>query len=133
MSGFVWIWSLASFFSARDGIPGQGVSSFLATCFYGLMFGAPTAILGGFILRRIMSLFDRGKWVIWTAVGAVLTPVLILAVGALGMVIVDRTSWSTAAMLTYGPLVLMKVWWLAIPAGAATAYVLSRVDRAFAP
>jgi hypothetical protein len=36
--------------------------------------------------------------------------------------------------ITWGPMTVLEAgWWLPIPAGAVTAYLLCRVQRAFAP
>jgi len=46
----------------------------------------------------------------------------------------QRAGMRVLGLLTYGPKTVVEAgWWLAIPAGAATAYLLSHVQRAFGP
>ena len=135
MSLLVWIRSM----TAETASVASTHSAFglLFFAFYGLIFGAAAAFLGAFLLRRIMAALRSKNPIHWAAVGTVLAPILIAALGALR----GRTAAPSAlhgprflAFATFGPeQVLEAGWWLAIPAGAATAYLLGRIERAFAP
>ena len=108
----------------------------LLSCFYGLIIGAAASLLFAFLLRRLMAALRWRAVLQWAIAGAVLNTIVIVALGNC-----DR--WANAhsvptlsriGILTAGPGVVMDTgWWIAIPAGAATAYVLYRIDRAFAP
>jgi hypothetical protein len=107
--------------------------------FFSLILGFVPVLLIAFLLRHAAALLGRQNVAIWIAAGAIIPASLIAIVGA----------WARNAMaLTHsgpfpevlvsaltGGLVLASAegWWLAIPVGAATAYVLYRIDRAFAP
>lgn len=111
---------------------------------YALLFGAPLSLLGGFLLRRIMRALNSDSSLLWTLLGAVTAPALVLLFGWTGRYlgqVLTRDVW-LAKFLTGTPglflfagteMVLQKGWWLAIPAGAATAYLLCRIERRFAP
>jgi hypothetical protein len=105
--------------------------------FYGLIFGAAAAFLGAFILRRIMALLKCKNPTRWAVAGAVLAPLLVAALGARWGQPPDAAAAETPrflAFLTLGPRQVVEAgWWLSVPAGAATAYLLGRVERAFAP
>lgn len=104
--------------------------------FYGLIVGALPALLAGFLLRIIMGALQcKTPWH-WAAVGAILAPVLVFILGIWGgpAEALQHPGLRLAALLTLGPrLVLDEGWWLVIPSGAATAYLLCRIQRAFAP
>lgn len=104
--------------------------------FYGLILGALAAFLGAFILRRLMRTVKCKTPSHWAAGGAILTPLVIAALGWLGRHadLAQRPGGRLLALLTTGPKVVLEAgWWLAIPAGAATAYLLCRIERRFAP
>jgi hypothetical protein len=72
----------------------------------------------------------------WAAAGAILAPALIAILGILGKLMGNQGQGGLRVLrlITYGPLTVFEAgWWLPIPAGAATAYLLCRVQRAFAP
>jgi hypothetical protein len=104
--------------------------------FYGLLLGALPALLAGLVLRLIMgALKCKTPWH-WAIVGAILVPVLIFILGIWGRraEMLQHPNLGLAGLLTFGPkLILDAGWWLAIPSGAATAYLLGRIHRAFLP
>jgi len=103
--------------------------------FYGLLLGALPALLGGFLLRLIMgALKCKTPWH-WAIAGAILASLLIVVLGIWGRPVemLQHPNLRLAGLFTFGPkLVLDAGWWLAIPSGAATAYLLGRIQRAFA-
>jgi hypothetical protein len=111
---------------------------------YALLFGAPLALLGGFLLRRIMQALNSYHPLHWTLLGAATAPALVLLFGWTGRYlfkVLPRDLWITKILTGIAGLflfagtemVLQKGWWLAIPAGAATAYLLCRIERRFVP
>ena len=71
----------------------------------------------------------------WAVVAAILAPVLVAALGEWGarMQAGQQVEPGLLSFLLYGPTMAFQAgWWLAIPAGAATGYLLCRVQRAFA-
>ncbi|MGH9730792.1 MAG: hypothetical protein ACRD4A_03765 [Candidatus Acidiferrales bacterium] len=109
--------------------------SFLVFNFYGLMLGAPTALLVGFLLRRVADLARyRRSWE-WMILGAALSAALIGASWFLGRISMTGRAMASRVVIFFGSgpqIVVDSGWWLAVPAGAATAWVLYRVQRAFA-
>jgi hypothetical protein len=114
----------------------EATEGFLTRIVYGYLFGAPTALLYGLLLRRIMLALKCKTPMHWAIAGAILGPLLVVALGI--------GSWRAALILPpddaalWFPLVgaetvLRAGWWLTIPAGAATGYYLGRIQRAFAP
>ena len=104
--------------------------------FYGLVFGGLAVLIGAFLLRRIMALLKCKTPSHWALVGAILAPGVVAILGLWGRHAGMDEQGATRAIriITYGPkLVVDTGWWLAIPAGAVTAYLLCRVQRAFAP
>jgi len=104
--------------------------------FYGLVFGALSALIGGFLLRRVAALLKCRTPAHWAIFGAILAPILIGALGTCGhrMDLAKHPGFRLLILLTFGPKTVLEAgWWLAIPAGAATGYFLGRVQRAFDP
>ena len=104
--------------------------------FYGLVFGAIAALVGAFLLRRVMAALKCITPGHWAIAGAMLAPVVLTILGLWGRHIGmgERNGISFLRIVLYGPKIVVDTgWWLAIPAGAATAYLLCRVQRAFAP
>jgi len=104
--------------------------------FYGLILGAFAAFLGAFVLRRLMRAVRCKTPSHWAVAGAILMPLVIAALGWLGrrVDLAQRPGERLLALLTTGPKVVLEAgWWLAIPAGAATAYLLCRIECRFAP
>lgn len=117
---------------------------FIALYFYALVFGAALTLLGGFLLRRIMGVLKSRVALYWAFAGAVLAPAMILLVGWTGgrlermlpskSLLVEHVYRAVEFSFFFGTDIIMeKGWWLSIPAGAATAYLLCRIERAFAP
>jgi hypothetical protein len=104
--------------------------------FYGFILGATTALLGGFLLRRIMTAMKcKTPWH-WAIAGAMVSPGLVALLGTLSRHLNGQgmPRLELISMCLYGAeMVLDASWWLAIPAGAATGYFLGRIERAFAP
>ncbi|MFZ3214463.1 MAG: hypothetical protein WA192_00205 [Candidatus Acidiferrales bacterium] len=130
----VWSWDLAVV-SSQD-LVREATEGFLTLIVYGYLFGAPTALLYGFLLRRIMvALKCKTPWH-WAIVGAILAPVVVVALG-FGSRSVARILPQTYAAILFllagSEGVLRAGWWLTIPAGGATGYYLGRIQRAFAP
>ena len=102
--------------------------------FYGLVFGAVAAFLGALLLRRMMAALKCKTPSHWAIAGAILAPVLIAVLGIWGrrLEIAQRPDARLLGLLTFGPKTVLEAgWWLAIPAGAATAFFLCRIQRAF--
>jgi hypothetical protein len=71
----------------------------------------------------------------WAIAGAILAPAVVAILALLGRHagVGEGSGMSFLRIITYGPGIVVETgWWLAIPAGAATAYLLCRVQRAFA-
>ena len=104
--------------------------------FYGLVFGALAVLISAFLLRRIMTLLKCKTPMHWAVAGAILAPLVIGGLGAWGGHIAteQRLEPRLLSFLLLGPtMVVQRGWWLAIPVGAATGFLLCRVQRAFAP
>ena len=140
-------WALACFFMSLsvwikdrhgatvDSSAGRVAVGLLFFCFYGLVFGAFTALAGAFLLRRLAARLRCKTPSHWALFGAILAPGLVGFLGALGRHISNRARSSTGllSLVTFGPKTVLEAgWWLAIPAGALTAYFLCRIHRAFA-
>ena len=126
-------------FSRQASLQGtfQGVS-FLGFCFFGLIFGAVPALVFGWTLRRLMSVFPtRGLW-LWITMGAAIAFAVIWCLIALGQVLRDPRALPYSALpvwpfLVVGPLALSEGrLWITLPVGAATAAILFAVNRTFA-
>lgn len=134
MSAAVWAKDMLG--GARDALSTRSAFGLLSFYFYGLVLGALAAFLGAFLLRRIMAALKCKTASHWAVVGAILAPGLIAILGLWGRHndATQRAGMRVLGLLTYGPKTVVEAgWWLAIPAGAATAYLLSRVQRAFGP
>jgi len=104
--------------------------------FYGLVLGALPALIFGFLLRKIAALLKCKTAWHWAIYGAILTPLLVGALGNLGPRLgsVAGGGWRALDWFTSGPHIALACgWWLAIPVGAITAFLLCRIQRAFAP
>jgi hypothetical protein len=114
------------------------IRDILLLYFLALWLGAFTSLLFGFFLRRIaLWLGFRTTWQ-WLVGGGILAPILIGALGSI-FLLGGRAANALLAIYLYvlfAPgLVIQQgigsVWRIAL-AGAATAFVLFRVQRAFA-
>jgi hypothetical protein len=122
--------------SSNDAFSSHSVFGLIFFYFYGLVCGALAALLGAFLLRRVMGALKCLTASHWAAAGAILAPVLLAILGTLGKRIgtEGQGGLRVLRLITYGPMTVFETgWWLPIPAGAATAYLLCRVQRAFAP
>jgi hypothetical protein len=103
--------------------------------FYGMILGVVAVLLFAILLRQVTASAKwRRAWQ-WILAGALLAPILnfILASFTRGSAISQDAMPLWLKLISLGPSLLMQAGlWLAIPAGAATAWVLYRVDRAFA-
>jgi len=134
MSALVWLKDLAS--APHQLATPKGAFGLLFFCFYGLILGVFASLLGAFLLRRIAVAFRWTQAWQWALAGAVLAPVVIGLLGGWWR----RVMWHPRApprwlsLMAFGPATVLDAGlWLAIPAGAATALVLYRIHRAFAP
>jgi hypothetical protein len=135
MSLAVWIKDLFGV-APHNAFSAHSVFGLIFFYFYGLVFGVISALIGAFLLRRLMATLKCITPSHWAAVGAILAPVLIAILGVWGkrMGAGGQGGLRLWRLITYGPMTVFEAgWWLAIPAGAATAYLLCRVQRAFAP
>jgi hypothetical protein len=114
----------------------EASEGFLTLIVYGYLFGAPTALLFGLLLRRLMLALKCKTPMHWAVAGAILAPLLVVALGIgsrRAALVLPADYASLLFPLVGSEAVLRAGWWLAIPAGAATAYYLGRIQRAFAP
>ncbi len=113
----------------------EGASGFLFFYFLSLIFGAFAALLFAFVLRRMAVVLRCGRLWQWLLLGAALGGGLIRALGWLRPWL-DRIEQPVArAILSLVSVVATlppDSFWLAMPAGAATALVLYHIHRAFA-
>jgi len=114
----------------------EATEGFLILIVYGYLFGAPTALLFGLVLRRIMLALKCKTPMHWAVAGGILAPVLVvtLGIGSRRAALVLPGEYASLLFQFVGSEgVLRAGWWLTIPAGAATGYYLGRIQRAFAP
>ncbi|HET6199499.1 MAG: hypothetical protein WBE21_03980 [Candidatus Acidiferrales bacterium] len=107
--------------------------------FISLIFGAVMSLLFGFAIRYAASRMAWNRVWHWLAGGAVIAPVLTGLVGAISASqLLKGSSWRAWIFVPLmGPYLIAgggRSWMLLLtsPAGAATAWVLFRVQRAFA-
>lgn len=116
----------------------RSVSLLLYIYFLSLMFGAVMSLLFGFFLRRAANTMRWDRTWHWLAGGTILAPLLTALLGAVASSQALQGSgwrvWIFAPVA--GPYAINGGYrWmplLAAPAGAATAWVLFGIDRAFA-
>ena len=121
--------------SAQDWMR-EATEGFLTLIVYGYLFGAPTSLLFALLLRRIMLALKCKTPMHWAVAGAILAPVVVVALGLGSRRAALVLPPNYAALLfpfVGSEAVLRAGWWLTIPAGAATGYYLGRIQRAFAP
>lgn len=129
----VWIRNL--FPSRLHASISRSASGLLALYFFSLIFGAFGALAGAFLLRVVMTSLKCKTPLHWAFVGAVLAPVVMVLLGIWERRIdgAQIPGMQALVLFTYGPRTVLDAgWWLAVPAGAATAYLLCRIHRAFA-
>ena len=107
--------------------------------FISLIFGAAMSLLFGFAIRYVASRMAWTRVWYWLAGGAVIAPVLTGLVGAISASqLLKGSGWRAWIFVPLmGPYLIAgggRSWMLLLtsPAGAATAWVLFRVQRAFA-
>lgn len=104
--------------------------------FYGLVLGALPALIFAFVLRKVASILKcKTPWH-WALFGAFLAPLVVTVLGNLGprFGTVAGNGWRVVDWFASGPHIVIVVGrWLAIPVGAITAFLLCRIERAFAP
>jgi hypothetical protein len=131
------LWCAATFWGFSREILRGGAEGFLSLIFYGYLVGAPTALLYGFLLRRIMVALKCKTPLHWALAGGLLTPLLIVVLAAVCRSAASHVPPEYYAAAVYPVAAAQAIvevgWWLAIPAGAATGYYLGRIQRAFAP
>ena len=106
----------------------------LLFCFYGLIYGAAPALAGAFLLRTIASAARWQTPAPWVAAGTLLAVLEMWGLGAWGRLVAasQQSPSRILSLITFGPkTVLDGGWWLALPVGAATSFILYRVHRAF--
>jgi hypothetical protein len=134
MSAAVWLSSGWGGFRIESAL--RQVSGLLFFYFYGLVLGALPSLILAFLLRQVAAILKCKTAWHWAIFGAILTPVLLGALGTLGPRLgsVTGNGWRVLDWVTSGPhIVLVSGWWLTIPVGAVTAFLLCRIERAFAP
>lgn len=111
---------------------------FLVTFFFTVMLTLLPMLLAAFLLRRAaVALRWQTPWP-WMLASAALFLALVQAFGWLGNVVQTNKMvvewWRMVLMFVLvGPMLAVKQpWWLPLPAGALTAWLLFRIHRAFA-
>ncbi|MGA7918439.1 MAG: hypothetical protein WCA38_02135 [Candidatus Acidiferrales bacterium] len=130
------VWCLDMIQASRQDLLREATEGFLSLVVYGYLFGAPTALLFGLLLRRIMRTLSCKTPARWAAVGAILAPMLavILALASRSIARILPSNYASILFLFVGADAVLKAgWWLAVPAGAATGYYLGRIQRVFTP
>jgi hypothetical protein len=130
------VWCLDMILVPSPDLVREATEGFLTLIVYGYLFGAPTALLFGLLLRRIMLALKCKTPMHWAVAGAILAPLLVAALGIGSRRAAHLLPSDYAALwfpLVGAENVLRAGWWLTIPAGAATGYYLGRIQRAFAP
>lgn len=133
MSSFVW--ARAVIVCSPDIADLSVAFSFLIFNFYGLMLGAPAALLVGFLLRRVAGLARYHRSWQWMILGSALSATSVGAFWFLDGINITGHAMASRVVSFFGSgprMVVNSGWWMAVPAGGATAGVLFRVHRAFA-
>lgn len=102
--------------------------------FFGLVSGAAAVLIGAVVLRRIMIALKCKTPTHWAVAGAIVSLLLVLALGMWGRHVeaLNGAKGGLFELLAVGPeAVLNGGWWLAMPGGAVTAFLLCRIQRAF--
>jgi hypothetical protein len=106
----------------------------LVFCFYGLLLGAAPSLLAALLLRTIARIAHWETPAPWVIVGTVLTVLEMLVLGRWGEKFAESgpKRFDLFFWFTIGPAGVWNTgWWLTIPVGAATSFLLYRVHRAF--
>jgi hypothetical protein len=130
------VWCQKMILTPSQDLLREATEGFLTLIVYGYLFGAPTALLYGLLLRRIMLALKCKTPMHWAVVGAILAPLVVVALGIgsrRAAVVLPENDAALLFQFVVSDAVLRAGWWLTIPAGAATGYYLGRIERAFAP
>ncbi len=130
------VWCQNMLLASSQDLMREATEGFLTLIVYGYLFGAPTALLFGLLLRRIMFALKCKTPMHWAVAGAILAPLVVVALGLCSRraaLVLPQNYESLLFPLVGAETVLRAGWWLTIPAGFATAYYLGRIQRAFAP
>jgi hypothetical protein len=126
-------------FSLFDGATRENIGrDFLVTFFFTVMLTLVPMLLCAFLLRRTAVAFRWSAPWPWMLAGAALFLALVQGLGWLGNALqTDKLVvewWRMALMfILVGPMLAIKQpFWLPLPAGAVTAFLLYRIHRAFA-
>ena len=128
------VWLLGAWESTHWAPGFRGTSGFLAFYFLGLIFGAFTLLLFAFLLRRLMRLLGWEHPWQWFLVGGGLAWLLVWGLGALRRVAEPALSpveFALIFLLGAPSAIHPRLVWVALPVGAATAFVLHLIHRAF--
>lgn len=121
------------------------IRNFLGFYSSAVFLGGWTALLFAFLLRRLTAALGARRYWEWMIAGAALAPAVIWFLGDVVQFLVvlgQGPGWQAMPLLWIQVLMLMAPtaivgtrlgMWGAIPVGAATAYVLSYIHRAFEP
>ena len=110
---------------------------FLFSYFFTMMLTLLPLLFCAFLLRRAAMAFRWGSPWPWMLAGAALFLAMVQALGWMGHAIQSDkmvVEWwrATLMVLLIGPTLAVKQpWWLPLPAGALTAWLLHRIHRAF--
>lgn len=125
-------------YSLATGAPRENIGrDFLVTYFFTVMLTLLPMLLCAFILRRVAVGFRWSTPWLWMAVGAALFLGMVQALGGLGHAVQSDkliVEWWRMALtfVLVGPMLAVKQpFWLPLPAGAITAWLLFRIHRAF--
>jgi len=109
--------------------------NFWLFCFFGWVWGAGTSILGAFLLRRIAHALGLRNAIAWAALGSGVIVALVFLLGEMAKWFAPSSAIITVifgySFFQASATILEAGWWLSIPAGAVTALILFRIDRAF--
>jgi hypothetical protein len=130
------VWCQNMILTSSQDLMREATEGFLTLIVYGYLFGAPTALLFGLLLRRIMWALKCTTPMHWAIAGGILAPLVIVALGIgsrRAALVLPPNYAGLLFPLVGSEAVLRAGWWLTIPAGFATGYYLGRIQRAFAP
>jgi hypothetical protein len=130
------VWCLDLMLVSSQDLMREATEGFLTLVVYGYLFGAPTALLFGLLLRRIMLALKCKTPMHWAVAGGILAPLVVVAlgIGSRRAALVLPLNYASLLFPFVGAETVLRTgWWLTIPAGFATGYYLGRIQRAFAP
>jgi hypothetical protein len=130
------VWCQNMIVTSSQDLLREATEGFLTLIVYGYLFGAPTALLFGLLLRRIMLALKCKTPMHWAVAGAIVAPLVVVALelGSRRATLPLPANYAVLlSQFVVSGAVLRAGWWLTIPAGFATGYYLGRIQRAFAP